>query len=119
MHDTFPSGSNISREANSSEQLHQWCNEHCQSFHHDEHSHHHLQQTVRPSSLLVWSVGLSFVTVVGLCAVIGILVMRVLTKKYYNRFITFFVSVGVGSLSGSAMFHLLPQACLNYFLSFF
>jgi len=52
---------------------------------------------------------------VGLCAVVGILVMRVLTKKYYNRFITFFVSVGVGSLSGSAMFHLLPQACLNKF----
>nr|CAD2175438.1 unnamed protein product [Meloidogyne enterolobii] len=109
MHDSFPSGSKIAQETNSSEQLHQWCNEHCLP-HHEHSQHSHLQQNARPSPLLVWSVGLSFVTVVGLCAVVGILVMRVLTKKYYNRFITFFVSVGVGSLSGSAMFHLLPQA---------
>lgn len=60
--------------------------------------------------MLVWLSGLSFVTVIGLCAVVGILVMRCLKKSIYNRFITFFVSVGVGSLSGSAVFHLLPQA---------
>jgi zinc transporter 14 len=36
--------------------------------------------------------------------------MRLLKKSTFNRFITFFVSVGVGSLSGSAVFHLLPQA---------
>lgn len=108
MHDPFPSGSKIAQETNSAEQLTQWCSEYCPPNH--DHEHHNLQQNVRPSPLLVWSVGLSFVTVVGLCAVVGILVMRVLTKKYYNRFITFFVSVGVGSLSGSAMFHLLPQA---------
>jgi hypothetical protein len=36
--------------------------------------------------------------------------MRLLSKNTFNRFITFFVSVGVGSLSGSAVFHLLPQA---------
>uniref|UniRef100_A0A1I8BZF4 Zinc transporter ZIP8 n=1 Tax=Meloidogyne hapla TaxID=6305 RepID=A0A1I8BZF4_MELHA len=97
MHDPFPSGSKIAQETNSSEQLTQWCSEYCPPNH--DHEHHNLQQNVRPSPLLV----------VGLCAVVGILVMRVLTKKYYNRFITFFVSVGVGSLSGSAMFHLLPQ----------
>ncbi|KAF7633108.1 hypothetical protein Mgra_00007469 [Meloidogyne graminicola] len=114
MHDSFPSGSTVVQVANSSEQFRQWCNEHCLN-HQYEHSHHNSQQLTRPSSFLVWAVGLSFVTVVGLCAVLGILVMRVLTKKYYNRFITFFVSVGVGSLSGSAMFHLLPQACLNSF----
>ncbi|CAK5095777.1 unnamed protein product [Meloidogyne enterolobii] len=91
MHDSFPSGSKIAQETNSSEQLHQWCNEHCLP-HHEHSQHSHLQQNARPSPLLVWSVGLSFVTVVGLCAVVGILVMRVLTKKYYNRFITFFVS---------------------------
>lgn len=66
--------------------------------------------TQRPSHFLVWTLGLSFVTIISLCALVGILLMRFLEKKLFNKFITFFVSVGVGSLSGSAVFHLLPQA---------
>uniref|UniRef100_A0A183CIA1 Zinc transporter ZIP8 n=1 Tax=Globodera pallida TaxID=36090 RepID=A0A183CIA1_GLOPA len=64
----------------------------------------------KPDQATVWILGLTFVTVIGLCAVAGILVMRCLKKSLFNRFITFFVSVGVGSLSGSAVFHLLPHA---------
>lgn len=58
----------------------------------------------------MWGLGLSFVTLISLCAMVGILFMRLLNKNVFNKFITFFVSVGVGSLSGSAVFHLLPQA---------
>jgi hypothetical protein len=58
----------------------------------------------------VWTTGLSFVSVISLCSVTGIIFMRCLEKSAYSRFITFFVSLGVGSLSGSAVFHLIPQA---------
>uniref|UniRef100_A0A915LFD1 Uncharacterized protein n=3 Tax=Meloidogyne TaxID=189290 RepID=A0A915LFD1_MELJA len=51
MHDSFPSGSKIAQETNSSEQLHQWCNEHCLP-HHEHSQHSHLQQNARPSPLL-------------------------------------------------------------------
>ncbi|KAK0400006.1 hypothetical protein QR680_003310 [Steinernema hermaphroditum] len=64
----------------------------------------------RPSAAVVWLVGLAFVTAISLCALVGIAVMRFLRKQIYNRFITFFVGLGVGSLSGSAVFHLIPQA---------
>ncbi|KAI6205185.1 hypothetical protein M3Y94_00764000 [Aphelenchoides besseyi] len=64
----------------------------------------------RPSAFVVWTCGLVFVTLISLCALVGIAIMRVLNKTTFSRFITFFVSVGVGSLSGSAVFHLLPQA---------
>ncbi|KAI6191911.1 Zrt (ZRT), Irt-(IRT-) like Protein Transporter [Aphelenchoides bicaudatus] len=64
----------------------------------------------RPTAPLVWGFGLFFVTLISLCALVGIAIMRLLKKSTFNRFITFFVSVGVGSLSGSAVFHLLPQA---------
>ncbi|WKY03345.1 hypothetical protein Q1695_004802 [Nippostrongylus brasiliensis] len=64
----------------------------------------------RPSSYLVWGVGLLFVTIINMCAVVGIGVMRYLTKDVYNQVITLFVGLGVGSLSGSSFYHLLPQA---------
>ncbi|GMT02966.1 hypothetical protein PENTCL1PPCAC_25140, partial [Pristionchus entomophagus] len=58
----------------------------------------------------VWGVGLAFVTLINLCAVVGIGVMRFLSKSVYNQMITFMVGLGVGSLSGSSLYHLLPQA---------
>ncbi|CAD5234822.1 unnamed protein product [Bursaphelenchus xylophilus] len=64
----------------------------------------------RPQAIYVWGLGLTFVTLISLCAMVGILFMRCLKKSVFNKFITFFVSLGVGSLSGSAVFHLLPQA---------
>jgi zinc transporter ZupT len=60
--------------------------------------------------LLVWSLGLAFVTFISLSAAVGILFMKYMSKKLFDRFITFFVAVGVGTLSGSSVFHLLPQA---------
>ncbi|CAI5448586.1 unnamed protein product [Caenorhabditis angaria] len=65
---------------------------------------------VRPSSFYIWGIGLAFVTLINMCAVIGIGVMRYLTKSVYNQIITLFVGLGVGSLSGSSFYHLLPQA---------
>ncbi|GMR48229.1 hypothetical protein PMAYCL1PPCAC_18424, partial [Pristionchus mayeri] len=64
----------------------------------------------KPSALLVWTIGLSFVTLINMCAVVGIGVMRYLSKSVYNQVITFMVGLGVGSLSGSSLYHLLPQA---------
>ncbi|GMR33944.1 hypothetical protein PMAYCL1PPCAC_04139, partial [Pristionchus mayeri] len=64
----------------------------------------------KPSGLLVWVVGFSFVTLINMCAVVGIGVMRYLSKSVYNQVITYMVGLGVGSLSGSSLYHLLPQA---------
>lgn len=59
--------------------------------------------------VLVWSLGLAFVTVISLSAAVGILFMKFMSKSLFEKFITFFVAVGVGTLSGSSVFHLLPQ----------
>ncbi|GMT24077.1 hypothetical protein PFISCL1PPCAC_15374, partial [Pristionchus fissidentatus] len=64
----------------------------------------------KPSTLLVWVVGLSFVSLINACAIVGIAIMRYLSKSVYNQVITFMVGLGVGSLSGSSLYHLLPQA---------
>lgn len=62
-----------------------------------------------PSNIIIWFIGLGCVTLISLCAAVGILFVRGLTKRTYNHFITVFVAVGVGSLITSSMLHLLPQ----------
>ncbi|VDM98249.1 unnamed protein product [Thelazia callipaeda] len=64
---------------------------------------------VRPSNFIIWVVGLSCVTLISLCAAVGILFVKKLSKQTYNHFITIFVSLGVGSLVTSSTLHLLPQ----------
>lgn len=63
----------------------------------------------RPSALAIWFLGLSCVTIISLCAAVGILFVRGLSKRAYSLFITVFVGVGVGSLITSSTLHLLPQ----------
>ncbi|CAJ0584312.1 unnamed protein product, partial [Mesorhabditis spiculigera] len=64
----------------------------------------------RPAMLTAIIVGFLFVSLINLCAIAGIGVMRYLSKNVYNQVITFFVGLGVGSLSGSSFYHLLPNA---------
>uniref|UniRef100_A0A914WE22 Uncharacterized protein n=1 Tax=Plectus sambesii TaxID=2011161 RepID=A0A914WE22_9BILA len=50
------------------------------------------------------------ITVTAFAACIGILIIPLLGKNFYNRALTFMSGIGVGSLSGSTMFIMLPQA---------
>jgi hypothetical protein len=65
----------------------------------------------RPETWQVWVYGLLGVTLVVGCAVLGIIGMPLLSRRVYNRLLTLLVGLGVGTLSGSAVFHLLPQVC--------
>lgn len=62
-----------------------------------------------PTPAKIWGFGLLFVTIISSSAAVGIALMPCLSKRTYNRVLTYFVGLGVGSLSGSAVFHLLPQ----------
>ncbi|KRY87566.1 Zinc transporter ZIP8 [Trichinella pseudospiralis] len=58
----------------------------------------------------VWVVGMSLVTLINFAAVIGILLFPLVNKKRWQTLLDWCVGLGVGSLSGSAIFHLLPSA---------
>uniref|UniRef100_A0A914XMH4 Uncharacterized protein n=1 Tax=Plectus sambesii TaxID=2011161 RepID=A0A914XMH4_9BILA len=53
---------------------------------------------------------MAMITVTAFAACIGILIIPLLGKNFYNRALTFMSGIGVGSLSGSTMFIMLPQA---------
>ncbi|TKR81297.1 hypothetical protein L596_015190 [Steinernema carpocapsae] len=58
----------------------------------------------------VWGIGLFMVTVISGSAACGIAIIPFLSDQLYNKVLTFFVALGVGTLSGSAVFHLIPEA---------
>ncbi|CAG2164093.1 unnamed protein product, partial [Oppiella nova] len=58
----------------------------------------------------VWGFGLLFVTIVSFCSLIGVAILPLLTRSTYDVMLTLFEGLAVGSLVGSAIFHLIPQA---------
>ncbi|KHN84647.1 Zinc transporter ZIP8 [Toxocara canis] len=63
-----------------------------------------------PPAWQVWGIGLTMVTIISLSAACGIILLPFLSPKFYDRTLTYFVALGVGTLSGSAIFNLLPEA---------
>ena len=61
-------------------------------------------------SVLAWVIGLSLVTVSAIAAPLGMLLVPLLSKNLYEKFMTFLVALGVGAMSGSVLFILIPQA---------
>ncbi|VDP05427.1 unnamed protein product [Soboliphyme baturini] len=71
-----------------------------------------LSEFMRPTPVKVWGIGLAFITLVCFCAAVGIVLLPVIGKRNYSRIITWFIGLGVGSLSGTAVFQLLPEVNL-------
>ena len=60
-------------------------------------------------SFLVWGYGVLFVTLISLCSLVGVSVLPLMGKAFYSKMLTVMVGLAVGSLSGSSVFHLIPQ----------
>lgn len=64
----------------------------------------------RPSSGEVWGYGLLMVTLISLTSVVGVGVLPLMSKSFYSNLLTGLIGLAVGSLAGSAVFHLIPSA---------
>lgn len=49
------------------------------------------------------------ILVISLCGLLGVVVIPVMGKSYYNQLLQFLVALAVGSLCGDALIHLLPH----------
>ena len=70
----------------------------------------HVKAMNRPSPGAVWGFGLLFVTIVSFCSLAGVGILPFFTDVAYEVLITVLQGLAVGSLLGSALFHLIPQA---------
>ena len=64
----------------------------------------------KPSQSSVWGYGILCVTIISLMSVMGVSFMPLMSKPFYDKLLTTLIGLAIGSLSGSALFHLIPSA---------
>lgn len=64
----------------------------------------------RPSTAEVWGYGLLSVSIISIMSVMGVSVLPLMSKTFYSQLLTGLIGLAVGSLAGSAVFHLIPSA---------
>ena len=57
----------------------------------------------------MWGYGFLCVTVINLCALLGMVFLPLMKKQFYSRILMFMVALAVGTLAGSSILFLLPE----------
>jgi len=65
---------------------------------------------IKPETAEVWMYGILCVSIISLTSVLGVAVVPLMSKLFYSRLLSVLIGLAVGSLSGSAIFHLIPAA---------
>lgn len=68
------------------------------------------QGKVRPTQAQVWGFGILAVLIISCCSLGGLVVVPFLSSTMYHTLLMVFEGLAVGSLIGSSLFHLMPQA---------
>lgn len=61
----------------------------------------------------VWLYATLSIIVISLCGLLGVAVIPVMQKTYYQQLLQFLVALAVGTLCGDALLHLLPHAMMS------
>ncbi|CAJ0948336.1 unnamed protein product, partial [Mesorhabditis belari] len=69
-----------------------------------------IEEMEEPPAWETWVFGLLVVTGCSFSAPLGMLVVPLFQKKTYERIMTFLIALGIGALSGSTLFVMIPQA---------
>jgi solute carrier family 39 (zinc transporter), member 10 len=60
--------------------------------------------------LAVWLYSCLSIAVISACGLLGVAVIPIMHKTYYNHILQFLVALAVGTLCGDALLHLMPHA---------
>ncbi len=58
---------------------------------------------------LAWGFGVLSVTIISLASMLGAFVVPFMNKEFYRKILLAMVSMAVGVLGGSGLFHLMPH----------
>ena len=60
-------------------------------------------------SCAVWGFSFLAVTLISLCGLLGVAIVPLMRRMFYNHLLQFLVALAVGTLTGDALLHLLPH----------
>lgn len=60
-------------------------------------------------SLTVWGYALLAVSVISMAGLLGVAVVPIMQKVFYNHLLQFLVALAIGTLTGDALLHLIPH----------
>ncbi len=64
--------------------------------------------------LIAWGYSILAVTIISLASMLGAFVVPCMNKEFYKKVLLFMVSLAVGVLGGSGIFHLMPHVSYAY-----
>ncbi|XP_070546012.1 metal cation symporter ZIP14-like [Ptychodera flava] len=82
--------------------------------HEDHHGEQNLTNLTPPTKAETWGYGFLCVTVISACSLLGAFVIPLLRKEFFQSLLMFLICLAVGSLSGGALMHLIPEATGNH-----
>lgn len=78
---------------------------HFPSAHHDDH-----RDEDDAYWTMMWWYSNGVVLLISVCGVLGLAVVPIMQKRFYEQLLQFLVALAVGTLAGDALLHLLPHA---------
>ncbi|KAJ3603420.1 hypothetical protein NHX12_029509 [Muraenolepis orangiensis] len=81
--------------------------------HRHNHSHHSDHEDNRGgggrSVAMAWAGGFVSITLISLLSLLGVVLIPLMNKVFFNFLLSFLVALAVGMLSGDAFLHLIPH----------
>lgn len=69
-----------------------------------------LENAYSKNTFSVWLYSSLSITAISACGLLGVAVIPIMHKTYYNHILQFLVALAVGTLCGDALLHLMPHA---------
>ncbi|XP_039378268.1 metal cation symporter ZIP14 isoform X3 [Mauremys reevesii] len=64
----------------------------------------------KPSSVEVWGFGFVSVSVINLASLLGVFIVPCTNKAFFQRVLTYFIALSIGTLFSNALFQMIPEA---------
>ncbi|XP_067651491.1 zinc transporter ZIP10-like [Haliotis asinina] len=92
--------------------IYQLDNPHCQVVEDPAHEPNVIGFSGIPAA--VWGYSTLAVVIISLVGLLGVAVIPIMQKVFYNHLLQFLIALAVGTLTGDALLHLLPHAIIGH-----
>ncbi|CAL8241622.1 unnamed protein product [Gadus morhua 'NCC'] len=83
---------------------------------HGNHDHEDRRGDSRKSVATAWAGGFVSITIISLLSLLGVVLIPLMNKVFFNFLLSFLVALAVGTLSGDAFLHLIPHSQATHHL---